>query len=528
MGVTNGCSVDLSHRKGLTGAHRMMSRGGVRVLPIWSACLSIAVGACGEDGTAPVDPAEPDTVISSIRVSPSERTIGVLGTQIEVGATALNEDGEMLYGSTLDPGRFSWSTSASDVATVDEETHPITGRSVRLVTGVSEGTATITATSQGATGVMTVTVRDRARLAWSVPVGTGSISAGIAIGADGTIYVVSSEYGSTSHLFALSPQGSVVWTLDTPFRVFSTPAIGADGTLYLGSMSTNTFTGRLIAVDPGGTVRWVLADIDGIRSSPALGPDGTIYVAGGYHVYAVDPEGEIRWAYESTDDVFVFSSPAVASYGTIYVGGADANLYAINPDGSPRWTFATGGLIDSSPSIGMDGTIYFGSLDGRLYAVNPDGTERWSVELDWRGVSSSPSIGPDGTIYVVAGAVFAVDPGGSIRWNYRPGGWTSTPILGAAGTVYVTSGAPRGSVVYALDARGRLQWDYPTGRHNLGSPAIGVHGTIISASFSGSSSAGYEATIHAIVENGSTNGGYAGAPWPTARGNRANTGRVGG
>ncbi len=396
--------------------------------------------------------------------------------------------------------------------------------------GTSEGVATITATSQGLTGEMTVTVRDAARVAWSVPTGSGWIEAGIAIGAEGTIYVVSAQYGTTGRVTALSPQGSVVWTLATSFRVISTPAIGEDGTLYFGgrAIGADRPSGRLISVDPGGTVRWMLEDIDAIYSSPAIGPDGTIYVAGGHHVYAVDPQGEIQWAHERDhhETLFLASSPAIASDGTIYVGGEDGLLYAINPDGSPRWTFGTGDRIRSSPSIGLDGTVYFGSHDGRLYAVSPNGTERWSVELDWRGISSSPSIGPDGTIYVIAGDVFAVESGGSIRWSYpaRTGGSTVTPILGRDGTVYVGAA---GDAIHALDAQGELLWDGPTGRHLFGSPAIGVDGTIFSTFFSGPSVETSEGTVQAIVETESTNGGFEGAPWPTERGDRANTGRAG-
>ena len=493
-----------------------------------TALLCVGAYACGGDlVTPPVETEEPDPVVSSIELRPPDRTIGVLGTSFQIRALALAADGEMLYGSYLDPDRFAWSSSAPDVATVSEVTHPITGRSVRLVTGMGEGTATITGTSQGFSGSTRVTVRDAARVAWSVPLGTGAIQAGIAIGVDGTSYVVSYQYGSASRVFALSPHGGIVWTLDIPFRVTSTPAIGDDGTLYFAAWSTDSSTGSLIAVDPGGSIRWRLDVDDRIRSSPALGADGTIYVAGGHHVYAVDPRGEIWWTFGPNEEVFLASSPGIARDGTIYVGNEDHFLYAIDPDGSLRWTFETNDRIRSSPSIGPDGTIYFGSYDGRLYAVHPDGTERWSVALHcglpWGCVpiQSSPSIGPDGTIYVGADGVYAVDPEGSVLWNYEPCCTVlTTPLLGADGTVYIGSAA--------VDAQGRLLWDSGIGGHMMGSPAIGVDGTILSTSFSGSSSDAFQGTIQATVETEPTNGGFAGAPWPTVRGNRANNGRAGG
>ena len=531
----------------------MIRPRGARTLPTASAFLWLLAGGCGGERAAPVGPTAPDTVaptvpdtvVASIRITPSERTIGFLGTRFHTGAAALAADGTTLYDSGHDPGGFAWSSSAPEIAAVSRDSIQSNGQATRTVTGLSDGTAIITATSRGVTGRLTVTVRERARVAWSVPikwsfpdaVGAIFIGAGAAIGADGTIYIGwNDKPAQTSHWYALSPQGGILWTLDVPgLTGFGMPAIGADGTLYFGS--DRGTRGSLVAVNPGGSIRWILDDLDAINSSPALGPDGTIHVAGGRHVYAVDPQGEIRWTYETPVRTFFFSSPAVARDGAIYVGGDDGALHAIDRDGSPRWTFKTGDRIWAPPSIGADGTIYVPSFDGRLYAVDPDGSERWSVvvrrpvegfEGSSAQVNSPPSIGPDGAIYVLGRGVFAINPDGSIRWHFGSGaGVRSTPILGADGNVYVGSGA----TVTALDAQGRHLWDYqPGGGYGFSgvfvdaSPAIGVDGTIIATSVSYTDGG----TIHGIVVTESANGGYAGSPWPTERGNRANTGRTGG
>ena len=515
------------------------------ILSAASACLWLAFGGCGGEPATPVAPTTPDTVVASIRITPSEQTIGLLGTRFDLGAAALAADGTVLYGSVWDPGRFSWSSSSPEVASVSGDSLGHEGGATRFVTGLSEGMATITATSQGVSADITVTVRERGRLAWSVPLGgsfageagTGSSGAGVAIAADGTIYVGWNESPARrSHWYAFSPQGGLLWTVELPSTKWSTPAIGADGTLYFGTSIDSA--GSLVAVDPGGSIRWILDGLDGISSSPALGPDGTIHVAGGRHVHAVDPQGEIRWSYESLRKTFTYSSPAVGSDGTIYVGGNDNALHAINRDGSPRWTFRTRDLIRASPSIGADGTIYVASYDGRLYAVDPDGSERWSVVVmrapgasrsPSAEVNSPPSIGPDGAIHILSDGLFAINPDGTIRWHFdtNASSWWTTPILGADGNVYVGSGLS----VMALDSRGRLLWDYqpgggyvPAGVYVLASPAIGVDGTIIATSFSDRDGG----AIHGIVETESANGGYAGSPWPTQRGDRANTGRAGG
>ena len=536
------------HLKCPMAVRRLIRPRGVAILPTASAFLSLVFGGCGRERTAPVAPSVPDTVapttrdtvVASIRITPSERTIGFLGTRFHPFAEALAADGTTLYRTAFDPGRFAWSSSAPEIASVILSN----GGSTRTVTGLSDGTATITATSRGVTGRLTVTVRERARLAWSVPlewsfpeaVAPILIGAGVAIGADGTIYVGwNDDPAQTSHWYALSPQGGILWTVDVPGRTtWGMPAIGADGTLYFGS-SIGT-AGSLVAVDPGGSIRWILDNLDAISSSPALGPDGTIHVAGGRHVHAVDSQGEIRWTYETPVRNFFISSPAVTSDGTIYVGGDDHSLHAINRDGSPRWTFKTGDLIRAPPSVGVDGTIYVASYDGRLYAVGPDGSERWSVvvmrppegfEGSRASVDSPPSIGPDGAIYVLGRGLLAINPDGSIRWHFdsNTSGYRTTPILGADGSIYLASGP----TVTALDAQGRLLWDFEPGNvpwddHFFASPAIGVDGTIIATSVSYTDGG----TIHGIVELESANGGHAGSPWPTQRGNPANTGRAGG
>jgi outer membrane protein assembly factor BamB len=36
-----------------------------------------------------------------------------------------------------------------------------------------------------------------------------------------------------------------------------------------------------------------------------------------------------------------------------------------------------GGAVYSSPAVGSDGTVYVGSQDYYLYAINPGGTLKW-------------------------------------------------------------------------------------------------------------------------------------------------------
>ena len=110
--------------------------------------------------------------------------------------------------------------------------------------------------------------------------------------------------------------------------------------------------------------KWAFKTGDYVDSSPVIGSDGSIYV-GSYdgNLYAIKPDGSKKWNFKTRDSVH--SSPAIGSDGTIYVGSDDSYLYAINADGSKKWAFKTG-WVYSSPAIGRDGTIYVGSWDDNL------------------------------------------------------------------------------------------------------------------------------------------------------------------
>ncbi len=66
--------------------------------------------------------------------------------------------------------------------------------------------------------------------------------------------------------------------------------------------------------------------------------------------------GTKRW--EFTTGGPIFSSPAIADDGTIYVGSDDKKLYAINPNGSGQWEFVTQGVVKGSPAGATVGPFF--------------------------------------------------------------------------------------------------------------------------------------------------------------------------
>jgi len=294
-----------------------------------------------------------------------------------------------------------------------------------------------------------------------------------AIGSDGTIYVGSYD----DNLYAINPDGTKKWSFLTGDDIPSSPAIGSDGTIYVGSRDN-----KFYAVNSDGTEKWNFTTGSVVHSSPAIGSDGIIYVGSDDDkLYAFNSDGTEKWSFETGSHVH--SSPAIGSDGMIYVGSVDGNLYAINPDGTEKWNFTTDYKIWSSPAIGSNGTIYVGSNDHKLYAFKPDGTEKWNFTTG-AGVTSSPAIGTDGTIYVGSKDhnLYAINPDGTEKWRFTTGAfiYSSSPAISSDGTIYIGS---QDYKLYAINPGGTEKWNFTTGSCVYSSPAIGSDGTIYIGSY---------------------------------------------
>ncbi|MFD0681642.1 MULTISPECIES: beta-alanine-activating enzyme beta-propeller domain-containing protein [unclassified Paenibacillus] len=286
-----------------------------------------------------------------------------------------------------------------------------------------------------------------------------------------TAIAVELNANMNKNLAAPSSNGMKRWGFTTWGQIFSSPAIGTDGTVYVGSND-----GKLYAVNKNGTKKWEFVTGDQVTSSPAIGADGTIYVGSDdKKLYAIKLDGAKKW--EFVTEGRIFSTPAIGSDGTVYVGSYDKKLYAIKPDGTKKWEFVAGDVVSSSPTIGADGTIYVGSRDKKLYAIKPDGTKKWEF-VAGQSVESSPAIISDGTIYVGSEdkKLYAIKPDGTKKWEFVMGGAVySSPVIGVDGTVYVGSYDKK---LYAIKPDGTKKWEFVSGDVIFSSPAIGADGTI--------------------------------------------------
>ncbi len=344
----------------------------------------------------------------------------------------------------------------------------------------------------------------------------GGIESSPAVGPDGTVYIGSSDKNG----YALDgPTGAKKWQFTTTGPITAAPALSVDGMVYFASDK-----GPIYALDSAsGVKKWEFAPpYRGNKTSPALADDGTVYIgssdSSGYHfsLYALDGStGVKRWEFKADD--YLGSSPVVGADGTIYIGSRDGKVYALDgADGHEKWEFLTGDTINGPPTIGMDGMVYAGSLDSKLYALDGAlGTKKWEVETG-DSISCSPAIASDGTVYFGSGdqRVYAVDgTTGLKKWEFAADGGFAfgSPAVAADGTIYVGST----TTLYALDAAtGSRKWEVKPSKYGFrSSPAIGADGSV----FIG----GEDGTVYALAGTAP----LANSPWPMRGRDLRHTGR---
>jgi outer membrane protein assembly factor BamB len=266
------------------------------------------------------------------------------------------------------------------------------------------GEATLSAAAIDADGTVYYGARDNRLYAFN-PDGSikwrylihndGDIRTSPAVAADGTVYF-SGTWAGLVH--ALNPSGTLKWRFKVGQGIlWSSPAVNPDtGIIYIGS--TN---GALHALTPAGLPVWGLKGIklQGLNrnSSPAIGDDGTIYVGTMAGVYGVGPNGTVRWFFPTKGHVE--ATPAIANDGAIYVGTTTGRtFYKLSSNGKQIWKIAGTDAFPTSAALGADGIVYV-SMGATVLALHPDGSELWRYTTgDY--INSSPAIGADGTLYL--------------------------------------------------------------------------------------------------------------------------------
>ena len=288
---------------------------------------------------------------------------------------------------------------------------------------------------------------------WAFRTGKGIFSTPV-IGGDGTIYVGSGD----SWFYALSPHGKLIWRFKTGNLIDSAGFIGAWDPVH------HTYP---VAVPSGDTYLYLIRSdarrmprstriiwrytpppaksplnetplVNWWEGNAEPGPDGTIFAGStGDAAYALHPNGTLKWVYRSFGPFW--TDPAMTPAGTTYWGSLDLEAHALSSTGQDIWRFPTGGFVTSSPALDNSGTLYFGSFDSNLYALDAaTGVLRWKFTTGDH-IYGSPALDED--------------PNGSLR------------------AIYIGSTDGR---MYAVSPGGKMLWEYDTGDVIRSSPVIGL------------------------------------------------------
>jgi len=165
--VLSGRSVAWS--SGRPNVATVSSTGAVTALSPGSAIITATVERKAGVGAITVAPA----AVASVAMSPTSATL-VVGQTVQLGAQPRDASGRRLDGRTV-----TWSTNRSDVATVT---------STGIVSAVSPGTATITASTEGRNGTSTIVVQAPGVSRLEVTPASASVEVGNALRLSATVY----------------------------------------------------------------------------------------------------------------------------------------------------------------------------------------------------------------------------------------------------------------------------------------------------------------------------------------------------
>lgn len=420
-----------------------------------------------------------------------------VGDALTITPTAANAIGSLQWGST--PSELpEWMDFNAATGVIDVDTSAAQSASNVVLTAVDQADM-----MSASTLPFSITVNAAATGYWATTLGgaSGEIGRDIAVGADGSMYLIGYAggigQGSTDVLVAkYGVDGALAWvkTLGgTSGDTGQSIAVGADGSVYVSGYTGSAGQGSddlLVAkFASSGSLEWKKT-LGGTGydygQAIAVGADGSVYVTGytssvgnganEFFISKYTASGSLTWKKMMGGTAAEYGySVALGSDGAIYVtgytysvgaGGADLLVAKYSADGSRAWAKTLGGASSdqgNAITAGSDGSLYIAGYTNSDGAGNGDiliakysssGSLTWMNTMGGADSDLAYSItaGSDGAVYVVgmttsAGAgsidiiVAKYGADGSLAWSKTLGGTGSDPGYSVAqsfdGSLYV-------------------------------------------------------------------------------------------
>ncbi|MEZ4389848.1 MAG: PQQ-binding-like beta-propeller repeat protein [Polyangiales bacterium] len=278
---------------------------------------------------------------------------------------------------------------------------------------------------------LTATLRRRWRVATGDRVYSTalSVSEGLYVGSD------------VDRFLSLDRRGGVRVALATEDDADTAATAAPDGSLRFASGRT------VYAAERDLTVRWRFDAGSKVFSSPAVTAEGgAVFGSQDDHLYALGADGALRWRVRTGGDVD--ATPALDAAGNVYVGSDDGHVYSVAPDGALRWRRSVGGYVRAGAALGLDRTLVVGTFGPRVRVVAldmDDGRERWSLAIPSAptrdvGVASAALVDREGWYAVGApdDRVYILDALGRVVHSVQLGADVdSPPVLLRDGVIAV-------------------------------------------------------------------------------------------
>lgn len=360
------------------------------VTAVANGTATISAGSDGVVATADVTVAQQ---LASVSVTPATTTLDALGATAQLVAAAQDANGHAIAGKTL-----AWASSAGSVASVDNS---------GLVTAVANGTASITATTQGMSGSSAVTVAQKAATIELSPIGKTLTG----VGATQPFTLVARDAGGS---LIPAPDVHANWTSLNPNVATMHPVTGLASAVGSGQVVVRVNVDGVVGyatltvmvpglapvnlwarLESGITNRieglWGTSATDvyaAAHGSNVLHYDGTQW----RHVFGGIPHGGGVWG-SSAQDVYAVGDGRVAHYDGTF------------------WSMVLSGTSHSLASV-------WGSSPRDIFSVCWDGTV---VHFDGKSWASMGSPAPGIRLYGVWGAsakdVYAVGDGRAFHYD---------------------------------------------------------------------------------------------------------------
>lgn len=263
---------------------------------------------------------------------------------------------------------------------------------------------------------------------------------------------------------------TIEWSANLGEPIRSAPAALPNGSLVLATLG-----GRVAGIGNDGSIKFSVSLTDRVYPSPLVIDDRIFIGTDDDRFVRLSSSGNVHWSIATDDDADVAATPTT-DHGLVFASGN--TVYFVRQDGSVVWRVKGKRKFFSSPAIGSDGTIFIGSQDDRLYAIRRVGTIRFKMDLG-QDIDCSPAIDDDGTVFVGTdgGSVVAVDvESARVKWTKEVGGHvrggvTVTRSHDVIAGVY----GPSPRVVCLRGSDGSELWSFAV--PGTGAKEFGVHGS---------------------------------------------------